>query len=81
MTVDHGFMFGVSIVDTAGAAMSEAREWLRGTPTSATMTLSTIQRERENAAEIGREIEFLTVDAGVLSRTNTSCRPDISYLN
>ena len=26
----------VGVVDTAGAAMSEAYEWLRGTPTSAT---------------------------------------------
>jgi len=48
MTVsNHGFMFGVGIVDTAGAAMSEAREWLRGTPASATITLSTTQRERK----------------------------------
>ena len=32
--VNHGFMFGVGIVDKARTAMSEAREWLRGTPTS-----------------------------------------------
>jgi len=37
----------------AGATMSETCRWLRGTPTSATS-------ENENAAEIGREIEFLT---------------------
>jgi hypothetical protein len=37
--------------------MSEARERLRGTPTSATIG-------NENAAEIGQEIEFLTVNAG-----------------
>jgi hypothetical protein len=55
--VNHDFMFGVGVVDKAGAAMSEAGEWLRGTPTSATS-------ENENAAEIGRKIEFLTVNAG-----------------
>ena len=32
-----------------------------------------------NAAESGREIEFLTVDAGFGPRT--SCRPDVSCLN
>ena len=37
--------------------MREAREWLRSTPTSATI-------ENENAMEIGREIEFFTVNAG-----------------
>jgi len=36
--VNHGVMFGVGIVDKAGAAMSQARERLRGTPRSATMT-------------------------------------------
>jgi len=34
--VNHGFMFRVGVVDKAGVAMSEAREWLPGTPTSAT---------------------------------------------
>ena len=55
--VNHGFMFRVGVVDKAGAAISEARECLRGTPTSATI-------ENENVVEIGREIEFLTVNAG-----------------
>jgi hypothetical protein len=41
--------------------MSEACEWLRGTPTSATS-------ENENAAEIGGEIEFLA-DNPVLGPT------------
>jgi hypothetical protein len=36
--------------------MSETCQWLRGTPTSATS-------ENENVAEIGREIEFLSVNA------------------
>jgi hypothetical protein len=34
--VNHGFMLEVGVVDKAGAAMSEAREWLRRTATSAT---------------------------------------------
>jgi hypothetical protein len=41
--VNHGFMFEVGVVDKAGGAMSEAREWPRHTPTSATS-------ENENAA-------------------------------
>jgi hypothetical protein len=45
--VNHDFMFGVGVVDKARAAMSQACEWLSGTPTSATMTLSTTQRERK----------------------------------
>jgi hypothetical protein len=49
--VNNGFMFGVSIVDKASAAMSEAREWLRSTPASATMTKRCGNRP---------EIEFLT---------------------
>ena len=45
----------VGVVDKVVVAMSDVCEWLRGTPTSATS-------ENENAAEIGREIEFLTVN-------------------
>jgi len=45
----------VGVVDKARATMSETGQWLRGTPTSATS-------ENENAAEIGWEIKFLTVN-------------------
>jgi hypothetical protein len=45
--------------------MSETCQWLRGTPTSATS-------ENENAAEVGREIDFLTVNA------DFACRHDIN---